>query len=194
MNERNISRNLEDEIIEDDDDIAVDRRTFLDDDGIDIYTKKSGEKTVEERIKTSRTTKIKHNNWNNVDYAEDLGTEKITINPHSCQYRSTYEDVEFEKQFQKIIENSKYKELLLGEDRIVINSQIINDIIIYCYPKMKQDYSMARIFVLVCEYCGVGLQAMWKRLSTYLQMQILEDLREISKLPDEMLNNNIKLF
>ena len=114
MNERNISRNLEDEIIEEDD-IAVDRRSFLDDDGIDIYTKKSGEKTVEERIKTSRTTKIKHNNWNNVDYAEDLGTEKITINPHSCQYRSTYEDVEFEKKFQKIIENSKYKELLLGE-------------------------------------------------------------------------------
>ena len=53
---------------------------------------------------------------------------------------------------------------------------------------------MAQLFVLVCEYCGVGLQAMWKRLSTYLQIQILEDLKEVSKLPNEILNNNVKLF
>ena len=53
---------------------------------------------------------------------------------------------------------------------------------------------MAQIFVYVCEYCGVSLQAMWKRLSTYLQIQILEDLKEVSKLPNEILNNNIKLF
>ena len=59
---------------------------------------------------------------------------------------------------------------------------------------MKQDYTMAQLFVLVCEYCGVGLQTMWKRLSTYLQIQILEDLTEISKLPREVLNNNVKLF
>ena len=53
---------------------------------------------------------------------------------------------------------------------------------------------MAQIFVLVCEYCGVSLQVMWKRLSTYLQIQILEDLKEVSKLPNEILNNNVKLF
>ena len=53
----------------DDDDIAVDKRNFLDEDGVDIFTKKSGDKTVEERIKTSRTLKIKNNNWNQVDYS-----------------------------------------------------------------------------------------------------------------------------
>ena len=31
-----------------DDDIAVDKREFLDDNGVDVYSKKSGEKTVEE--------------------------------------------------------------------------------------------------------------------------------------------------
>ena len=177
-----------------DEDIAVDKRDFLDKDGVNIFSKKSGEKTVEERIKTSRSLKIKNNKWNQVDYTEDFSNEKITIDPHSYQYNSSYEDVEFEKAFQKIIENSKYKELLLGEERNTINHQVINDIIIYCYPKMKQDYTMAQIFVLVCEYCGVGLQTMWKRLSTYLQIQILEDLTEISKLPREVLNNNVKLF
>lgn len=178
----------------DEEDIAVDKRDFLDENGVNIFSKKSGEKTVEERIKTSRSLKIKNNKWNQVDYTEDFSNEKITIDPHSYQYNSSYEDVEFEKTFQKIIENSKYKELLLGEERNTINHQVINDIIIYCYPKMKQDYTMAQIFVLVCEYCGVGLQTMWKRLSTYLQIQILEDLTEISKLPREVLNNNVKLF
>ena len=178
----------------DDEDIAVDKRDFLDDNGVNIFSKKSGEKTVEERIKTSRSLKIKNNKWNQVDYTEDFSSEKITIDPHSYQYKSSYEDVEFEKTFQKIIENSKYKELLLGEDRVSITYQTVNDIIIYCYPKMKQDYTMAQLFVLVCEYCGVGLQAMWKRLSTYLQIQILEDLKEVSKLPNEILNNNVKLF
>jgi len=190
---KNEIRNLENEIIEEDD-IAIDKRTFLDENGVDIYSKKSGEKTVEERIKTSRTLKIKNNKWNQVDYMEDFSNEKITIDPHSYQYNSSYEDVEFEKTFQKIIENSKYKELLLGEEKVSVNYQIINDIIIYCYPKMKQDYTMAQLFVLVCEYCGVGLQTMWKRLSTYLQIQILKDLQEVSKLPNEILNNNIKLF
>ena len=180
--------------IDDEEDIAVDKRDFLDDNGIDIFKKKSGEKTVEERIKTSRTLKIKNNKWNQVDYTDDHPSEKITIDPQSYQYTSSYEDVEFEKAFHKIIEDSKYKELLLGDDPVTINYQTINDIIIYCYPKMKQDYTMAQIFVLVCEYCGVGLQAMWKRLSTYLQIQVLEDLKEVSKLPNEILNNNVKLF
>ena len=173
---KNEIRNLENEIIEDDE-IAIDKREFLDENGVDIYSKKSGEKTVEERIKTSRTLKIKNNKWNQVDYTEDFSNEKITIDPHSYQYNSSYEDVEFEKTFQKIIENSKYKELLLGEEKVSVNYQIINDIIIYCYPKMKQDYTMAQLFVLVCEYCGVGLQTMWKRLSTYLQIQILKFTR-----------------
>ena len=190
---KNEIRNLENEIIEDDE-IAIDKRELLDENGVDIYSKKSGEKTVEERIKTSRTLKIKNNKWNQVDYTEDFSNEKITIDPHSYQYNSSYEDVEFEKTFQKIIENSKYKELLLGEEKVSVNYQIINDIIIYCYPKMKQDYTMAQLFVLVCEYCGVGLQTMWKRLSTYLQIQILKDLQEVSKLPNEILNNNVKLF
>lgn len=178
----------------DDDEIAVDKRDFLDENGVNIFSKKSGEKTVEERIKTSRTLKIKNNKWNQVDYTEDFSNEKITIDPHSYQYNSTYEDVEFEKTFHKIIENSKYKELLLGEEKQTINYQVINDIIIYCYQKMKQDYTMAQLFVLVCEYCGVGLQTMWKRLSTYLQIQILKDLKEVSKLPNEILSNNVKLF
>ena len=190
---KNEIRNLENEIIEDDE-IAIDKREFLDENGVDIYSKKSGEKTVEERINTSRTLKIKNNKWNQVDYTEDFSNEKITIDPHSYQYNSSYEDVEFEKTFQKIIENSKYKELLLGEEKVSVNYQIINDIIIYCYPKMKQDYTMAQLFVLVCEYCGVGLQTRWQRLSTYLQIQILKDLQEVSKLPNEILNNNVKLF
>lgn len=190
---KNETRNLENELIEEDD-IAIDKRDFLDENGVNIYSKKSGEKTVEERIKTSRSLKIKNNKWNQVDYTEDFSNEKITIDPHSYQYNSSYEDVEFEKTFQRIIENSKYKELLLGEEKVSINYQIINDIILYCYPKMKQDYTMAQLFVLVCEYCGVGLQTMWKRLSTYLQIQILKDLQEVSKLPNEILNNNVKLF
>ena len=187
-------RKKEDVIPIDDDEIAIDKRDFLDENGVNIFSKKSGEKTVEERIKTSRTLKIKNNKWNQVDYTEDFSSDKITIDPHSYQYNSSYEDVEFEKTFQRIIENSKYKELLLGEEKQTVNYQVINDIIIYCYPKMKQDYTMAQLFVLVCEYCGVGLQAMWKRLSTYLQIQILEDLKEVSKLPNEILNNNVKLF
>ena len=179
-------------LIEDDD--LVNKRVYLDENGVDIFTKKSGEKTVEERIKTSRTLKIKNNKWNQVDYTEDYNNEKITIDPHSYQYTSSYTDVELEKTFQQIIENSKYKELLLGEDKIIINYQTVNEIIIYCYPKMKQDYSMTQLFVLVCEYCGVNLQVMWKRLSTYLQIQILKELKEVSKLPNEILNNNVKLF
>ena len=171
MSKKNEARNLDNDLIEDDD-IAVDKRTFLDENGVDIFSKKSGEKTVEERIKTSRSLKIKNNKWNQVDYTEDFTNEKITIDPHSYQYTSSYEDVEFEKAFHSIIENSKYKELLLGEERQTITYQTINDIIIYCYPKMKQDYTMAQLFVLVCEYCNVGLQTMWKRLSTYLQIQI----------------------
>mgnify|MGYP003296176891 CR=1 FL=1 len=178
----------------DDEDIVVDKREILDENGVNIFTKKSSEKTVEERIKTSRSLKIKNNKWNQVDYTEDFQGDQITIDPRAYQYNSNYEDVEFEKVFQKTIENSKYKELLLGEDKTTINYQVINDIIIYCYARLKTDYTLAQIFVLICEYCGIGLMTMWKRLSTYVQMQILEDLTEVSKLPKELLDNKYKLF
>lgn len=169
-------------------------KEILDENGVNIFMKKSSEKTVEERIKTSRSFKIKHNQWNNVDYAEDMSNDKITIDPQSCHYNSTYEDVEFQNVFHNIIINSKYKAILLGDDKVIISYQIINDIIIYCYARMKEDYTMAQIFVLVCEYCGVGIASTWKKLSTYLQIQILEDLKEVSKLPNEVLYNNVKLF
>ena len=132
MSEKKVIKNLENTPIEDDD-IAIDKRKFIDDNIVDIYSKKSGEKTVEERIKTSRSLKIKNNRWNQVDYTEDFSNEKITIDPHSYQYNSNYEDVEFEQTFHNIIKNSKYKELLLGDDRQTITYQTINDIIIYCY-------------------------------------------------------------
>ena len=48
MSEKKVIKNLENIPIEDDD-IAIDKREFLDDNGVDIYSKKSGEKTVEER-------------------------------------------------------------------------------------------------------------------------------------------------
>ena len=41
------------------------KRVLLDENGVNIYEKSSKEKTVEERIKTSRSLKIKYNNWNN---------------------------------------------------------------------------------------------------------------------------------
>ena len=48
---------------------------------------------------------------------------------------------------------------------------------------------------MVCEYCGINLQTMWKRLSSYMQKQILEELCEYSSLPKLELNNdNNKLF
>ena len=176
----------------DDEDIAIDKRDFINEES--ISNKSSGEKTVEERIKTSRSLKIKNNKWNQVDYTEDFSNEKITIDPHYCQYNSTYEDVDFQEKFQAIIENSKYRELLLGEDKNTVNYQTVNDIIIFCYGKLKRDYTLTQIFVMVCEYCNIGLQAMWKRSSSYIQLQVLEELKEISKLPNEILNNNIKLF
>lgn len=176
------------------DNILEDKREILDENGVNIFTKKSSEKTVEERIKTSRSLKIKNNKWNQVDYTEDFQNDQITIDPHSYQYNSTYEDVEFEKIFQKTVENSKYRELLLGDEKTTINYQVINDIIIFCYGKLKSDYTLTQIFVLTCEYCGIGLMTMWKRLSTYIQMRILEELTEVSKLPKELLINKYKLF
>ena len=177
-----------------DDEIAIDKRDFIDEDGNDIFLKKSFDKTVEERIKTSRTLKIKNNRWNQVDYTDEYTPDKLTIEPGSYQYNSTFEDIEFEQKFYDTIENSKYKELLLSGEKKQINYQVVNDIIVYCYSQLKPEYTLARIFVIVCEYCGVGLNAMWKRLSAYLQTQILEDLSEVSKLPKELLNNGIKLF
>lgn len=196
----------------DDDEIVVDKRQFikdetpdedeepakkviLDADGNDIFKKKSADKTVEERIKTSRSLKIKHNKWNQVDYAEDYNDDKITIDPQSYTTTSaSYEDVEFEKKFHEIIKNSKYKPILLGDEKVTINYQIINDMVIYVYARMKKDYSLTQIFVLICEYCGVGLPAMWKRLSSYLQMQILIELKDVSSLPNNLLDNDIELF
>ena len=101
------------------------KRVLLDENGVNIYEKSSKEKTVEERIKTSRSLKIKYNNWNNVDWCENTA-ESFTIDPMACQFRSTWEDVEFEKKFYNIIFNSKYKSLLLGEDKIKVNYQIVN--------------------------------------------------------------------
>ena len=91
-------KNLTNEWIDDEEDIAEDKRDFLGNDGVNIFSKKSGEKTVEERIKTSRTLKIKNNKWNQVDYTEDFSNDKITIDPHSYQYNSSYEYVYFEQE------------------------------------------------------------------------------------------------
>ena len=173
---------------------VVDKRVLLDENGNDVYKKKSSEKTVEERIKTSRSLKIKHNKWNQVDYTEDYVDDRITIDPKSCQFSSSFEDVEFEKKFHEIIKNSKYKPILLGDEKVTINYQVINDMVIYVYARMKKYYSLCQIFVLICEYCGVGLPAMWKRLSSYFQMEILKELQENSKLPNEILFNDVNLF
>lgn len=167
------------------------KRVLLDENGVNIYEKSSKEKTIEERIKTSRTLKIKYNNWNNVDWCED-NVETFTIDPLSCQFRSTWENVEFEKKFYDIIFNSKYKSLLLGEDKITVNYQIVNEILFFVYAKMKIDYSLSQILVMLCEYCGINIQTMWKKLSSYAQMEILKELREFSKLPKE--NDEINLF
>lgn len=180
-----------------DEEVVVDRREFLDENGVDIFKKKSAEKTVEERIKTSRSLKIKYNKWNQVDYTEEKHDDKISIDDSFMESMMTYEDLEFEKKFHEIIRNSKYKAILLNSefDKMVINYQIINDILLYTYARMKDEYSLTRIFVLVCEYCGTNLQTMWKRLSSYMQKKILEELCEFSSLPDIELNQNTnKLF
>ena len=194
MTEKNINEEFdmefEDFNLEDDIETSG-KRVLLDENGVNIYEKSSKEKTVEERIKTSRTLKIKYNNWNNVDWCED-NVETFTIDPLACQFRSTWEDVEFEKKFYDIIFNSKYKSLLLGEDKITVNYQIVNEILFFIYAKMKRDYSLSQILVMLCEYCGINIQTMWKKLSSYAQMEILKELSEVSKLPKETEEN--KLF
>ena len=45
---------------------------------------------------------------------------------------------------------------------------------------------------MLCEYCGINIQTLWKKLSSYAQMEILKELSEISKLPKETEEN--KLF
>lgn len=180
-----------------DEEVVIERNKFLDENGVDIRTKKSKDKTVDERIKTSRSLKIKYNKWNQVDFTEDIPQEKISIDKNYTQQTYSYDDIEFEKKFHEIIKNSKYKAILLDEDceRVVINYQVINDILIYTFGKMKKEYTLSRIFVMVCEYCGINLQTMWKRLSSYMQKQILEELCEYSSLPNLELNNdNNKLF
>ena len=180
-----------------DEEVVIERSKFLDENGVDIRTKKSKDKTIDERIKTSRSLKIKYNKWNQVDFTEDTSQEKISIDKNYTQQTYSYDDIEFEKKFHEIIKNSKYKAILLDEDceRVVINYQVINDILIYTFGKMKKEYTLSRIFVMVCEYCGINLQTMWKRLSSYMQKQILEELCEYSSLPNLELNNdNNKLF
>lgn len=178
----------------DDEEEVIDKREFIDENGVDIFKKKSEDKTVEERIKTSRSLKIKHNKWNQVDYTEDHNDERIVINPQYSQSSTSFVDVEFEKKVHEIIKNSKYNAILLGDEKVSINYQVVNDIIIYVFARVKNEYSLTKIFVFICEYCNIGLQSMFKRLSSYLQMQILKELKEISKLPDEFLDNDIQLF
>lgn len=174
---------------------VIDKREFLDENNIDIFTKKSEDKTIEERIKTSRTLKIKHNKWNQVDFTEDFGDKKISIDPqYNNTSSSSYETIEFEMVAHDLIKKSKYNTILFGDDDVSINYQIINDIILYLYARLKNEYTLTRIFVFVCEYCGVGLASMFKRISSYLQMQILTELKEVSKSPDEILDNEIQLF
>lgn len=179
-----------------DEEVVIDRREFLDDNGVDIFKKKSSEKTVEERIKTSRSLKIKYNKWNQVDFTEDTPQDKISIDTDYAEHLSTYEDIEFEKKFHEIIKNSKYNAILLNSeyDRIVVNYQIINDILLYAYARMKNEYTLVKIFVMVCEYCNINLQTMWKRLSSYMHKRILEELCEYSSLPDAELNGENQLF
>lgn len=179
-----------------DNDIVIDKREFLDENGIDIFKKKSIDKTVDERIKTSRSLKIKYNKWNQVNFIEDKQQDKISIDTNYSQQLSTYEDIEFEKKFHEIIKNSKYKSILLNKeyDKMIINYQIINDILLYAYARMKDEYSLAKIFVMVCEYCNINLQTMWKRLSSYMQKKILEELREYSSLAGSELNEENQLF
>ena len=175
-----------------DEEVVIERSKFLDENGVDIRTKKSKDKTIDERIKTSRSLKIKYNKWNQVDFTEDTSQEKISIDKNYTQQSYSYDDIEFENKFHEIIKNSKYKAFLLNEDceRVIINYQVINDILIYTFGKMKNEYSLSKIFVMVCEYCGINLQPMWKRLSSYIQKQILEELCEYSSLPNSELNNN----
>lgn len=193
MIDENINEELDLEIDDSDSDSSEmnGKRILLDENGVNIYEKSSKEKTVEERIKTSRTLKIKYNNWNNVDWCDD-NTETFTIDPMAYQFRSSWEDVEFEKKFYDIIFNSKYKSLLLGEDKITVNYQIVNEILFFVYAKMKVEYSLSQILVMLCEYCGINIQTMWKKLSSYAQMEILKELSEVSKLPHETGEN--KLF
>lgn len=190
MTEKNINDESEFDF-EDSDSEVVCKRVLLDENGVNIYEKSSKEKTVEERIKTSRTLKIKYNNWNQIDWCED-NMETFTIDPMACQFRSSWEDVEFEKKFYDIIFNSKYKSLLLGEDKITVNYQTVNEILFFIYAKMKLDYSLSQILVMLCEYCGINIQTMWKKLSSYAQMEILKELSTVSKLAKETEEN--KLF
>ena len=105
-------------------DVILEKKKIVDENGVDIFTKKSKDKTVDERIKTSRSLKIKYNKWNQVDFTEDNQQDKIVIDKeYSEQNMSSFEDVEFEKKFHDIIKDSKYKALLLDDDceKVVVN-------------------------------------------------------------------------
>ena len=181
------------EDISDDVEPVVDKRDFTD----DVYKKKSADKTVDERIKTSRSLKIKHNKWNQVDNDDEYNDNgKIIIDPHFTSFNSTVEDVEFEKKFHNILISSKYYSLFFPEndEKITISYQTVNDILLYIYARMKREYTLVQVFVMLCEYCGITLSTMWKRTNSYYQKQMLEELTDISKLPKEILDNNVKLF
>lgn len=171
-------------------------KKILDKNGVDIFKKKSKDKTVDERIKTSRSLKIKYNKWNQVDFIEDSRPEKVTIDENYSKRQYTIEDIAFEKMFHEIISNSKYKAILLNTEfeRVQISYRTINDILLYAYSRMKGEYTLSRIFVMVCEYCGINIQTMWKRLSLYIQNRIMEELSEFSHLPEMELNKDEKLF
>ena len=173
---------------------VIDKRDFNTD---DIFKKRSADKSVDERIKTSRSLKIKHNKWNQVSVDEDYNdTGKIVIDPQYNAYNSTVEDIEFEKKFHNILISSKYYSILFPEngEKSTISYQTVNDILLYVYARMKREYTLVQVFVMLCEYCGITLSTMWKRVNSYYQKQMLEELTEISKLPKEFLDNNVKLF
>ena len=123
-------------------------------------------------------------------------TGKIVIDPQYNAYNSTVEDIEFEKKFHNILISSKYYSILFPEngEKSTISYQTVNDILLYVYARMKKEYTLVQVFVMLCEYCGITLSTMWKLVNSYYQKQMLEELTEISKLPKEFLDNNVKLF
>ena len=182
---------------EDNDEVVIERRPVLDENGVDIFKKRSKDKTVDERIRTSRSLKIKYNKWNQVDFTDEKRQDRITIDDryYNPQAPASVEDTEFEERFHEIIRDSKYKAILLSEsDKIVVTYQIINEILLYTYAKLKNEYSLTRLFVLVCEYCGINIQTMWKKLSSYIQRKILEELCEYSSMAKKALDAENKLF
>lgn len=150
--------------------------------------KSSAEKTREEKIRTSRSKKIKHNNWNNVDYEEDIDTSRIVIDPDFQAHNTSFEFSAFEKDFQEVMEKSKYNHIFHENERVVIDYDVLNEMLYYFYGQLKSNYSMTYVFVALCEYCGLNIAIAWKKLSSYIQGMLLKELSEYSNLPKELLN------